>query len=228
VNQQKGSLLSSWHALLGEELKQPYMQELRNKLLTAKREGKVICPPSGLIFNAFNSTQPQDIRVVILGQDPYHNPGQAHGLSFSVEYGMPAPPSLINIYKELERDLGIPSARHGNLEHWAKQGVLLLNCVLTVEQHKPASHKDWGWERFTDRVIEVINDLPISLVFLLWGSYAQNKVAKVDSSRHLVLRSPHPSPLSAYRGFFGNGHFSRANDWLINQGREPIDWQLPD
>ena len=167
------------------------------------------------------------VSVVILGQDPYHNPGQAHGLCFSVQPGVEPPPSLLNIYKELLRDTGFTPPPHGCLEHWAQQGVLLLNAVLTVERSKPASHQGRGWERFTDRVVAQLNEERTALVFLLWGSHAQKKGQHIDRKRHLVLESPHPSPLSAHRGFLGNGHFSAANAWLETHGKPPIDWQLP-
>jgi len=165
--------------------------------------------------------------VVLLGQDPYHNPGQAHGLCFSVLPGVTPPPSLVNIYKELQRDLGITPAAHGCLQHWAAQGVLLLNAVLTVERSKPASHQGKGWEQFTDAVVAVLNAQGKDLVFLLWGSHAQKKGQYISRSRHLVLESPHPSPLSAHRGFLGNGHFSRTNAWLAEHGKPPVDWRLP-
>jgi uracil-DNA glycosylase len=168
------------------------------------------------------------VRVVILGQDPYHGEGQAHGLCFSVQPGVPPPPSLVNIFKELDTDLGIKPARHGLLDHWAKQGVLLLNSVLTVELGRAASHRDRGWERFTDAVVAAVNAKPEPVVFLLWGSYAQKKAAFVDQSRHLVLKAPHPSPLSAHSGFFGCRHFSKANAFLERRGLAPIDWALPD
>jgi uracil-DNA glycosylase len=180
-----------------------------------------------LIFNALNSTPLDQVRVVILGQDPYHNPGQAHGLCFSVLPGVAPPPSLLNIYKELERDLGLLPPAHGCLQSWAEQGVLLLNAVLTVERFKAASHQGKGWERFTDRIVSVLNERKDGLVFLLWGAYAQKKGQIISRKRHLVLESAHPSPLSAYRGFLGNGHFSKTNIWLGEHGQAPINWQLP-
>ncbi len=217
-----------WLAWLGEEFEQPYMQQLRNFLLQEKQRGKVIYPPGPQIFNALNTTPPETVKVVILGQDPYHGPGQAHGLCFSVRPGVPAPPSLQNIFKELHSDLGLLLPAHGCLQHWAEQGVLLLNAVLTVERGRAGSHQGQGWERFTDRVVAEINQRLEGVVFLLWGSQAQKKAAQVDPKRHRVLKAPHPSPLSAHRGFFGCRHFSKANDWLKTQGRSPVDWQLPD
>ncbi len=217
----------SWQAVVGQEFKLPYMQQLREFLLREKQAGKQIFPPGPLIFNALNSTPLPKVKVVILGQDPYHNPGQAHGLCFSVLPGVDPPPSLLNIYKELQRDLGLVQPRHGHLQYWAEQGVLLLNAVLTVERSKPASHHGKGWEQFTDRIVSVLNEQGESLVFLLWGSHAQKKGQHISRARHLVLESPHPSPLSAHRGFIGNGHFSRTNAWLLQHGKAPIDWQLP-
>ena len=217
----------SWQAVLQQEFTKPYMQELRTFLLQEKQAGKAVYPPGPQIFNALNSTPLPDVKVVILGQDPYHNPGQAHGLCFSVLPGVTPPPSLVNIYKELQRDLGITPAAHGCLQHWAVQGVLLLNTVLTVERSKPASHQGKGWEQFTDAVVAVLNAQGKDLVFLLWGSHAQKKGQYISRSRHLVLESPHPSPLSAHRGFLGNGHFSRTNAWLAEHGKPPVDWRLP-
>lgn len=213
--------------MLRDEFRQPYMQALREFLASEKQKGRIIYPPGPLIFNALDSTPFEQVKVVILGQDPYHGPGQAHGLCFSVNPGVALPPSLQNIFKELEADLGIASPGHGCLASWAAQGVLLLNAVLTVEAGKAASHEGKGWERFTDRVVEVLNQGRENLVFLLWGSYAQRKGALIDRNRHLVLASPHPSPLSASRGFFGNRHFSRANAYLRNTGEGEIDWRLP-
>ena len=224
----KVQLEPSWQAVLQQEFTKPYMQELRTFLLQEKQAGKAVYPPGPQIFNALNSTPLPDVKVVLLGQDPYHNPGQAHGLCFSVLPGVTPPPSLVNIYKELQRDLGITPAAHGCLQHWAAQGVLLLNAVLTVERSKPASHQGKGWETFTDRVIELVNRECESVVFMLWGSYAQRKGAFIDRQRHCVLTAPHPSPLSAHRGFFGCGHFVAANEYLESKGKEPIDWRLPD
>lgn len=217
----------SWLAHLADEFQQDYMAELRRFLREEKRRGKVIYPPGHLIFNALNTTPFDKVKVVILGQDPYHGPGQAHGLCFSVLPGVQPPPSLVNIFKEIEADLGIPPPNHGCLQYWAEQGVLLLNAVLTVERFKAASHQGKGWERFTDRVVSELNMKREHLVFLLWGSYAQKKGQIIDRNRHLVLQSTHPSPLSAHRGFLGCRHFSQANDYLIKTGQQPIDWKLP-
>ncbi|MNR16885.1 Uracil-DNA glycosylase [compost metagenome] len=192
-----------------------------------KAAGKEVYPPGALIFNALNSTPLERVKVVIIGQDPYHGPEQAHGLCFSVQPGVATPPSLLNIYKELKRDLNIDIAAHGCLQHWAEQGVLLLNTSLTVERGMAGSHADKGWGVFTDRVIEVVSEQREHLVFLLWGKHAQSKARLIDPSKHLVLCSPHPSPLSAHRGFIGNGHFSRCNKFLVQHGMAPIDWRLP-
>jgi len=218
----------SWKRRLAGEFDTDYMRALSEFLRREKAAGKRIFPPGGEIFNALNSTPFDEVRVVLLGQDPYHGPGQAHGLCFSVKPGVPPPPSLLNIYKELQNDLGCVPPRHGCLEHWARQGVLLLNAVLTVEAGRAASHHGRGWERFTDRVVELLNSEREGLVFILWGSAAQKKGADIDRHRHLVLQSPHPSPLSASRGFFGNQHFSRANAYLQEHGQAPVDWQLPE
>jgi uracil-DNA glycosylase len=217
----------SWKARLGEYLQRPQMQALADFLRERKRAGKVIYPAGPEIFNAFAHTPFDAVRVVILGQDPYHGPGQAHGLCFSVRPGVPAPPSLGNIFAEIERDLGIPRPDHGCLTPWADQGVLLLNSVLTVEQGQAGAHQNKGWEGFTDAAIEALNRECEGLVFLLWGAYAQRKGKLVDASRHRVLSSVHPSPLSAHRGFIGNGHFSAANRYLESRGQAPIDWSLP-
>ncbi len=217
----------SWKAPLAAEFSSPYMAELKAFLLEQKQEGRRIFPKGAEYFRALDLTPLDEVRVVILGQDPYHGEGQAHGLCFSVQPGVRIPPSLVNIYKELQDDLGIQPARHGFLEHWAKQGVLLLNSVLTVEMGRAASHQGRGWERFTDAVIRAVNEQEKPVVFILWGSYAQKKASFVDSKRHLVLRSPHPSPLSAHNGFFGTRPFSKANAFLEQHGRKPIDWQLP-
>ncbi|MCL6415832.1 uracil-DNA glycosylase [Aestuariirhabdus sp. Z084] len=216
-----------WQAVLQGEFEQPYMQQLRSFLVEQKHQGKTLYPKGEEIFNAFNTTPFDQVKVVILGQDPYHGEGQAHGLCFSVLPGVRIPPSLINIYKELQRDLGVPPVAHGYLMPWARQGVLLLNSVLTVERAQAASHQKQGWETFTDRAIAELNSRREGIVFMLWGSYAQRKGAFIDETRHLVLRAPHPSPLSAHRGFIGCGHFSSANAWLEQQGLGPIDWQLP-
>ncbi len=215
-----------WLAVIGEEFDKPYMQELRAFLQAEKQAGKTIYPPGSLWFNAFNTTPFDKVKVVILGQDPYHGPHQAHGLCFSVQKGIPFPPSLQNIFKEINTDLQLPYPSHGCLQSWAEQGVLLLNAVLTVEQSRAASHQGRGWETFTDAAVAALNQQREGLVFLLWGSYAQKKGAIIDQSKHLVLKSPHPSPLSAHRGFFGNRHFSQANQYLQQQGQEPINWQL--
>ncbi|WP_017669700.1 uracil-DNA glycosylase [Blastomonas sp. AAP53] len=216
-----------WRTALADEFAAPYMALLKQFLLERKAAGKHIFPPGSHWFRALDLTPPDKVRVVILGQDPYHGPGQAHGLCFSVQPGVPVPPSLLNIYKELERDLGIARPAHGFLESWAQQGVLLLNTVLTVEMGDAGSHQGRGWERFTDAVIARVNALEHPVVFLLWGAHAQKKAAKLDS-RHLVLKAPHPSPLSAHRGFLGCGHFSQANAFLEAAGMAPIDWRLPE
>ncbi len=221
-------LEESWKRVLGPEFASPYMQQLREFLLAEKASGKRIFPKGNEYFRALDLTPLQNVRVVILGQDPYHGAGQAHGLCFSVQPGVRTPPSLVNIYKEMATDLGIEPARHGFLESWARQGVLLLNSVLTVEEARAAAHQGHGWERFTDAVIRAVNDECENVVFMLWGSYAQKKAAFVDRERHLVLKAPHPSPLSAHNGFFGCRHFSKANDFLKSRGLEPIDWRLPE
>lgn len=220
-------LEASWKEALHEEFDKPYMKQLGEFLRAEKAAGKVIFPPGPLIFNALNTTPLDRIKVVIIGQDPYHGPGQAHGLCFSVQPGVPTPPSLQNIYKELQRDLNLPIPNHGYLQSWAEQGVLLLNTSLTVEQARAGSHAQAGWGPFTDKVIEVVSQRCENLVFLLWGSHAQSKQKLIDAQKHLVLKSAHPSPLSAYRGFLGNGHFSRTNKFLEQHGLTPIDWVLP-
>lgn len=220
-------LEESWKQALREEFDKPYMKELGEFLRAEKSAGKEIYPPGPLIFNALNSTPLDQVKVVILGQDPYHGPGQAHGLCFSVQPGVQTPPSLVNIYKELKRDLNIEIPAHGCLQSWAEQGVLLLNTSLTVERGNAGSHANRGWQFFTDRVIEVVSEQRPHLVFLLWGSHAQSKQRLIDATKHLVLRSPHPSPLSAHRGFIGNGHFSRCNQFLEQRGMSPVDWRIP-
>ncbi len=220
-------LESSWLSRLEEQFTLPYMHALKAFLTREKAAGKVIYPRGSEMFAAFNHTPVDQVRVVILGQDPYHGPGQAHGLCFSVRPGVALPPSLVNIYKELEQDLQLPPAQHGCLTHWADQGVLLLNSVLSVERGRAASHQGKGWEEFTDRAVEVVNRDCEHVVFMLWGSYAQRKGAVIDTQRHCVLKAPHPSPLSARRGFFGCRHFSQANAYLEAQGRQPVDWRLP-
>ena len=217
---------SSWAASLQPEFEKDYMQSLRAFLRAEKDRGKVIFPHSSLWFNALNSAPLDKVRVVILGQDPYPTPGHAHGLCFSVLPEVkPIPKSLVNIYKELKDDLGIVN-QNGNLQSWANQGVLLLNSVLTVERGMPNSHQGKGWEPFTDRIISVVNALDRPLVFVLWGAYAQKKGSMIDASRHLVLRSPHPSPLSAHRGFFGSRPFSKINDFLEKNGYTAINWAV--
>lgn len=216
----------SWKKALDREFKQPYFANIKAQLLQEREQGNRIFPPGKLIFNAFNSTPFHEVKVVIIGQDPYHGPGQAHGLSFSVPQGVPIPPSLLNIYKELNQDLGLPIPKHGNLEHWAEQGVLLLNAILTVRASQAASHREFGWEKFTDAAIHHLNRDRDGLVFMLWGGYAKQKGNMVDRGRHLILTAPHPSPLSAYTGWFGSKHFSQANAYLKAQGKEPIDWSV--
>ena len=221
----------SWLEPLRSEFDSQYMADLRSFLVEEKARGKRIFPAGSEWFRALDLTPLDQVRVVILGQDPYHGPGQAHGLCFSVKPGVRTPPSLVNIFKEMESDLGIAPARHGFLEHWATQGVLLLNAVLTVEMGLAASHQGRGWEKFTDAIVRQVNAKEEPVVFLLWGSHAQRKAAAVDSiergGRHLVLKAPHPSPLSAHNGFFGCRHFSKANAFLESRGLPPIDWALP-
>ncbi|MCB9643061.1 MAG: uracil-DNA glycosylase [Myxococcales bacterium] len=216
----------SWLAVLGDQFKMPYMAALKAFLLEEKKKHKVY-PPGPLMFNAFNLTPFDKVRVVIIGQDPYHGPGQAHGLSFSVPDGVPPPPSLVNIFQEIETDLGLPAPSHGNLTYWAEQGVLLLNAVLSVRARKASSHAGQGWETFTDRAIEVINEGREGVAFALWGKYAREKASRVDRRKHLVLTSAHPSPYSAASGFFGCHHFSKINQFLTERGESPIDWSLP-
>ena len=220
-------LESSWLQRLEAEFSEPYMVQLRAFLVEEKKQHRVF-PPGKQIFNAFTYTPFDQTRVVVLGQDPYHGEGQAHGLCFSVRRGVRPPPSLQNIFKELHADLGVPRPSHGELTHWCEQGVLLLNTVLTVRAHQANSHRKRGWETFTDKVIETLNTQRQGLVFVLWGSAAGRKAEMIDESRHLVLRAPHPSPLSAHRGFMGCGHFSRINEHLESMGMDPIDWSLPD
>jgi uracil-DNA glycosylase len=216
----------TWKEALQKEFSQPYFEKIVHFLKAEKQAGKTIYPAGSNIFNAFNTTPFESVRVVILGQDPYHNPGQAHGLSFSVPKNIAPPPSLVNIFKEVGNDLGIPAPTHGNLEKWAKQGVLLLNAALTVEANSPMSHSKIGWHEFTNDVIRTISDRKDHVVFLLWGSFAKSKQELIDKNKHLVLTAPHPSPLSAYNGFFGCGHFSKTNQWLQSKGLKPIDWSL--
>jgi len=220
------ALESLWKEKLAKEFEKPYMQQLRAFLGAEKRAKKIIYPRGDDIFQAFWHTPFDQVRVVILGQDPYHQPNQAHGLCFSVREGVPIPPSLANIYKELAQDVGIPPASHGCLTAWAKQGVFLLNSVLTVEEAKAGAHQNKGWETFTDKVIQLLNEEKTGLVFILWGSYAQEKGKMIDKQRHCVLTAPHPSPLSSYRGFFGSRPFSKTNAYLLQQGHCPIDWRI--
>lgn len=217
----------SWKSRVGDYLQRPAMQELAAFLRARKALGRTIYPRGGDMFAALDATPFEAVRVVILGQDPYHGPGQAHGLCFSVPPGTDVPPSLANIFKEIEADLGLPRPTHGYLRAWAERGVLLLNSVLTTEQGTPGAHAGKGWEGFTDHVIERLATEREGLVFLLWGSYAQAKGKVIDPRRHCVLRAPHPSPLSAHRGFFGCGHFSKANRYLAGRGQAQIDWSLP-
>ncbi|OUR64055.1 uracil-DNA glycosylase [Methylophaga sp. 42_25_T18] len=218
----------SWQPELRSEFDQSYMHELQDFLQTENDQNKIIYPQTSDWFHALETTPLEEVKVVILGQDPYHQPNQAHGLCFSVLPGIKIPPSLVNIYKELESDLGIKPANHGYLESWAQQGVLLLNAVLTVENSNANAHQGKGWEQFTDKVISTVNEQCDKVVFMLWGGYAQKKGAMIDTDKHLVLTAPHPSPLSAYRGFFGCRHFSQANAYLKQHGKAEINWQLPE
>ncbi len=217
----------SWQAALAPEFDAPYMQTLKKYLRAEKDAHKIIYPHSSEWFHALETTPLDEVKVVILGQDPYHQEGQAHGLCFSVLPGIKTPPSLVNIYTELKSNLDIPPANHGYLESWAKQGVLLLNAVLTVEDSKANSHRDKGWEQLTDKIIATVNAECEQVVFLLWGSYALKKGAMIDTDLHCVLKAPHPSPLSAHRGFLGCQHFSQTNDYLTQHDKQPIEWQLP-
>ena len=220
--------MRTWKEAIGEEKQKPYFQYILQQVQQAKAAGKTVYPPQSEIFSAFSLTEFEAVKVVILGQDPYHGPNQAHGLAFSVKPPIAPPPSLVNIYKELAQDIpNFQIPHHGYLVDWAKQGVLLLNTVLTVEQGQAHSHANFGWETFTDKVIEQLNLYRENLVFLLWGSHAQKKGQFIDQNRHCVLRAPHPSPLSAHRGFFGCHHFSQANHYLESKGLSPIQWQLP-
>ncbi len=218
------TIQQSWQKRLADEFEKPYMLALRDFLQQEYNAGKTIYPPEELYFNAMNLTPFEEVKVVILGQDPYHGEGQAHGLCFSVLPGVRVPPSLVNIYKELHDDLGVLVPQHGCLSDWARQGVLLLNSVLTVEANQAGSHQGKGWETFTDKIIRLINDEKEHVVFILWGSYAQKKGAFIDEARHLVLKAVHPSPLSAHRGFFGQKYFSKTNDYLQQTGQKPIGW----
>ncbi|MCB0699911.1 MAG: uracil-DNA glycosylase [Chitinophagales bacterium] len=216
----------SWKDVLQPEFDKPYFAHIVQFLKVEKQAGKVIFPPGPYIFNAFNTTPFDKVKVVILGQDPYHNPHQAHGLCFSVQDGIAPPPSLVNIFKEMEADLGITRPNHGNLQKWAEQGILLLNASLTVEMNKPMSHSKIGWHDFTNSVIQTLSDKREKLVFILWGGFAKSKLNLIDTSKHCVLTAAHPSPLSAHNGFFGCKHFSKTNEWLQQNNISPIDWSL--
>jgi uracil-DNA glycosylase len=218
---------SEWKKSLENEFKEAYFHDLVEFLKTEKSSKQVVYPPGPLIFNAFNLTDLDQVKVVIIGQDPYHGPNQAHGLSFSVQKGIPAPPSLMNIYKEIQNDLGITNLKtKGDLTYWAKQGVLLLNATLTVRANQPNSHAGIGWQRFTDKVIQVLNEQCEHLVFMLWGNFAKEKGMHIDTKKHLILKAAHPSPFSADKGFFGCKHFSKTNEYLIKFGKSPIDWMI--
>jgi uracil-DNA glycosylase len=221
----KPQIDESWKEVLSDEFNKPYFVDLKLFLVEEKKKFRIY-PPGSQIFNAFNTTPFSSVKVVLLGQDPYHGPGQAHGLCFSVPKGVQQPPSLVNIFKEVNTDLNIPIPNHGNLEKWAKQGVLLLNATLTVRAHQAGSHQNRGWEQFTDAAIKSLSEQRNGLVFLLWGAYAQAKSKIIDLNRHFILTAPHPSPLSVYRGFFGCKHFSKANALLREQGLEEIDWSV--
>lgn len=218
---------TDWNPILREELAKPYWQELQ-RFVAEERASTTVFPPEDEVFAALHLTPYADVKVLILGQDPYHGPGQAHGLCFSVRPGVAPPPSLVNVFKELQADLGYPPPNHGCLDDWARQGVLLLNATLTVRARTAASHQGKGWETFTDAVIRAVNDKPERVVFILWGASARRKKVLVDRSRHTVIESAHPSPLSAHNGFFGSRPFSRANEALVAAGREPVDWRIPD
>lgn len=216
----------SWKSALKPEFAKTYFQNIVTFLKTERMANRTIYPPGSLIFNAFNTTPFENVKVVILGQDPYHGAGQAHGLCFSVSNGVPPPPSLVNIFKELSSDVGVPIPDHGNLTKWAEQGVLLLNASLTVRAAEPMSHSQIGWAEFTDNVIKKISEEKEHVVFILWGKFAGAKQVLIDETKHLVLKAAHPSPLSAYAGFFGCRHFSKANEYLMKNGRDPINWAL--
>ena len=216
----------SWKEVLKDEFEKTYFQHIVTFLKAEKASGKVLYPPGPLIFNSFKQTPFSKIKVVIIGQDPYHNTGQAHGLSFSVPDGIPKPPSLLNIFKELKNDLGIEISENGNLEKWASQGVLLLNASLTVRQNEPGSHAQIGWLQFTDEVIKKISTEKEGIIFLLWGKFAQEKQSLIDETKHVVLKAAHPSPFSASNGFFGCKHFSKTNEILMKQQKNPIDWKI--
>jgi len=217
---------ASWKEVLESEFRKPYFRQIVDHLKIEKEQGKTIYPAGSFIFHAFDKTPFQNVKLVILGQDPYHGPRQAHGLSFSVQKSVQPPPSLINIFKELQKDVGMLIPNHGNLEKWAEQGVLLLNASLTVRAQEPMSHSKIGWHHFTNTVITKISGQRMHVVFMLWGKFAQEKVALIDTKKHLVLKSAHPSPLSANTGFFGNSHFSKANQYLVEHGIDPINWAV--
>ena len=223
--EKKPNIDEGWYGVLKDEFSKPYFQALKAFLLEEKKRN-VVYPPGQSIFAAFNHTPFEKVSVVILGQDPYHGPGQAHGLCFSVNKGIDKPPSLVNIFKEIYQDLGVRPPNHGNLESWAKQGVLLLNATLTVRAHQAGSHQNKGWETFTDAAIKALSEQKSGLVFLLWGNYAQAKTGIIDAQKHHILKAPHPSPLSASRGFFGCRHFTKTNQLLQDQGKEMIDWAI--
>jgi uracil-DNA glycosylase len=225
MEQLSPAIEESWKTVLGPEFTKPYMADLKAFLLEEKKHNRVF-PPGSLIFNAFNQTPFHSVKVVILGQDPYHGYGEAHGLCFSVLEGITKPPSLINIFKEIENDLGIPPPRHGNLTAWARQGVLLLNATLTVRENQAGSHQNKGWETFTDEAIKQLSAQREGLIFVLWGKFAEAKTVLIDQSKHFILSSPHPSPFSASRGFFGCKHFSRINELLLQMNKQQIDWRL--
>jgi uracil-DNA glycosylase len=227
MNVESVKIEESWKQVLAEEFQQPYFAAIKQFLVDAKQSGKTVYPPGPLIFNAFNQTPFDAVKVVILGQDPYHNPGEAMGLSFSVPKGVRTPSSLVNIYREIHRDLGVPIPKHGDLTRWTEQGVLLLNAMLTVEARQPTSHQKIGWQTFTDAVIRHLSDQKDGIVFLLWGKFAQSKKVLIDQSKHYVFESAHPSPLAG-DAFQGCGHFSKTNEVLLKQGKTPINWDLND
>lgn len=226
ANEMDVKIENSWKEVLKDEFQKSYFEQIVVFLKHEKALNKVIYPPGNMIFNAFDKTPFKDVKVVILGQDPYHGPGQAHGLCFSVQKGVKPPPSLVNIYKELNKDVGIPIPETGDLTKWAEHGVLLLNAMLTVRNGEPASHSKIGWESFTDAVIRKVSDLKEGVVFMLWGKFAQDKQVLIDATKHYILKAAHPSPFSADKGFFGCRHFSKANELLMKDGKAPVDWQL--
>lgn len=226
VQQISPKIEASWKTMMAEEFTKPYFSDLKSFLLSERNKGYQVFPPGSRIFSAFEHTPFENVKVVIVGQDPYHGPGQANGLCFSVSNGIQPPPSLVNIFKELNDDLGIPIPTHGNLEHWAKQGVLMLNASLTVRANSPNSHQGKGWENFTDAVIRKLSEQRKGIVFLLWGKFAQSKSILINESSHFILKAAHPSPFSASAGFFGCRHFSKTNELLVKEGLKPIDWRL--